>query len=264
MNNAMRAIIKKDFKGVISNKLLYSRLYIVPIVMVVLIPTIFLIASYFSGMDDIDVKMSRFLSSLPVSLDMGRLDLTLANISLNFLVPMFFLTIPIMTGSTMAASAFVGEKERQTLKTLLYCPLTLKDIFKAKVLASLVLSLLVTAVSFVVLVVVFETESYFILGSFVALSPMWAVILLLLVPSISMLAIILIVRSSAKAQSVEEAQQSASYLVFPLLAFIIPQLSGLFFLNIWIIAGVGVVCAFLAWIFFNKAMQGFTYEKIVS
>ncbi len=78
-----------------------------------------------------------------------------------------------------------------------------------------------------------------------------------------MLAITLIVRQSAKAQSVEESQQAASYLVFPIIALLISQFAGLFFVDIWILLAIGIVCAILAWIFFNKAMKGFTYEKLI-
>ena len=264
MNNAMRAIMKKDFRGVKNNRLLYSRLFMVPIIMVIFLPSVFLVMCYMtSNGADVDANTLEFINSLAPSLNRGRIDLTLANLLLNYIMPMFFLTIPIMSGATMAASAFVGEKERQTLETLLYCPLTLKQIFKAKVLASLYLSLLISAVSFGVLVVVFEIEAYFLLGQVMAFSAMWIVVLLLLVPAITMFATTLIVRESAKAQSVEESQQAASYLVLPVIAIIISQFGGLFLVNIWIILVIGILCAVLAWIFFNKAMKGFTYEKLI-
>ena len=37
-----------------------------------------------------------------------------------------------MTASIMAASSFVGEKEKRTLETLLYSPLTVGQIFRAR------------------------------------------------------------------------------------------------------------------------------------
>ena len=72
--------------------------------------------------------------------------------------------IPIMAASIMAASAFVGEKERHTLETLLYCPLTLKQIFQAKVWASFLLSMLVSLISFTAMLLVIEAELFFLMG----------------------------------------------------------------------------------------------------
>ena len=67
-------------------------------------------------------------------------------------MPLYFLIIPIMAATVMSATSFVGEKEKQTLETLLYCPLSLKQIFRAKVLASFLLSMLVSGISFVAMV----------------------------------------------------------------------------------------------------------------
>lgn len=41
------------------------------------------------------------------------------------------LMIPVMASSVMAASSFVGEKEKHTLETLLYSPLSLKQLFQS-------------------------------------------------------------------------------------------------------------------------------------
>ena len=49
-------------------------------------------------------------------------------------MPPFFLFVPIMASSVMAASSFVGEKEKHTLETLLYSPLSLRQLFQSKVL----------------------------------------------------------------------------------------------------------------------------------
>ena len=127
MKAAMYAIIKKDFRIVTSNRRLFSALLIVPLVLTIVLPSIFVITIHFVP-DDPDI--TKLLSLLPETARMESLELTLSGMILNYILPVFFLIIPIMTASIMAASAFVGEKERHTLETLLYCPLTLKQIFK--------------------------------------------------------------------------------------------------------------------------------------
>lgn len=117
----------------------------------------FLITIHFIP-DDPDIM--RLLDLLPETSRMDSLELTLSSMILNYILPVFFLVIPIMTASIMAASAFVGEKERHTLETLLYCPLTLKQIFRAKVWASFLLSMLVSLITFVAMFLVIETELF--------------------------------------------------------------------------------------------------------
>ena len=256
MKTTMYAIIKKDFRGLAANRRLFIALLIVPLILTIVLPSIFLITIHFIP-DDPDIM--RLLDLLR----MDSLELTLSSMILNYILPVFFLVIPIMTASIMAASAFVGEKERHTLETLLYCPLTLKQIFRAKVWASFLLSMLVSLITFVAMFLVIETELFFLMGRLLLPSISWLVVLLLVSPAISLIAVTLIVRGSAKAQSVEESQQVAVFLLLPLLLLIVGQFTGVLLMNVWILLGLGVVCAVLAWILLQKSMGRFTYEKLL-
>lgn len=91
----------------------------------------------------------------------------------------------------------------------------------------------------------------------------WLVVMLLLSPAISLIAVTLIVRGSAKAQSVEESQQAAVFLIIPLILLIAGQFTGVLLMNVWILLGLGAVCAILAWVLLQKSMGRFTYEKLL-
>lgn len=91
----------------------------------------------------------------------------------------------------------------------------------------------------------------------------WVVILCLFSPAISLIAVTLIVRGSAKARSVEESQQSAVFLILPVILFVSGQLAGVLLLNIWILLGLSMICMVLAWIFMRNALGRFTYEKLL-
>ena len=179
------------------------------------------------------------------------------------MLPVFFLIIPIMSASIMAASSFVGEKEKHTLETLLYCPLSVRRIFRAKVLASFLLSMMVSLISFCAMMAVLELESWILMGTLLIPSISWLVILLLLAPSISLIAVTLIVRRSAKAQSVEESQQSAVFLVIPVILMIVGQSTGLLLVSAWILLAFGLICALLAWLLLKTCMGKFTYEMLL-
>ena len=168
-----------------------------------------------------------------------------------------------MAASVTAASAFAGEKEKHTLETLLCCPLSLKQIFCAKVLASFFLSMAVCLFSFCCMMLVLETEVFFLMGSLLLPGAGWIFVLLLISPSVSLIAVTLIIRGSAKARSVEESQQGAVFLIIPVLLLIAGQFSGLLLLNVWLLAALGVVCALLAWLLLKIALRGFTSERLL-
>lgn len=204
------------------------------------------------------------LSLLPESIQESSLEQLIHQMLLNYILPVFFLMIPIMTASIMAASSFVGEKEKRTLETLLYAPLTLKEIFRAKVLACFLVSMLVSLISFAAMLLVLETELFFLTGSGLFPGISWLVILLLVSPAISLIAITLIVRQSAKAKTVEESQQGAVFLIIPIVLLAIGQFTGVLMLSVWVLLGLGVLCALVAGLLLKRAMGNFTYEKLLS
>ena len=260
MNRAMYAVMKKDFRGIISNRRLFLELLIVPLILTIVLPSIFVVAIHFAP-DDPDVL--KMLELLPQGSRTGGVEMAVTGLILNYILPVFFLMIPIMTASIMAASSFVGEKEKHTLETLLYCPLSVKQIFQAKVLASFLFSMMVALISFAAMMIVLEMEAFFIMDRLIMPAAGWIVILCLLSPSISLVTVTLIVRGSAKAQSVEESQQGAVFLIVPLILLVAGQFAGVMLLNVWILLGLGVLCALLAWVLLQKAVGRFTYEMLL-
>lgn len=260
MKRAEKAIIKKDIRGITSNRRLFSALWIVPLALTVVLPSIFVCVAHFAP-DDPDVLA--LLELLPGAANTESVELAIAGIIFNYILPAFFLMIPIMTASVMAASAFVGEKEKHTLETLLYCPLSVKEIFRAKVLASFLLSMLVSLVSFAAMLTVLGLESIFLMGSPLLPGGGWVIVLFLLSPAVSLIAVTLIVRNSARAQSVEESQQSAVFLIIPVILLVVGQFAGVMILNVWILLGLSIVCALLARLLLQRAVKRFTYEMLL-
>ena len=260
MNRAMYAVMKKDFRGIISNRRLFLELLIVPLILTIVLPSIFVVAIHFAP-DDPDIL--KMLELLPQGSRTGGVEMAVTGLILNYILPVFFLMIPIMTASIMAASSFVGEKEKHTLETLLYCPLSVKQIFQAKVLASFLFRMMVALISFAAMMIVLEIEAFFIMDRLIMPAAGWIVILCLLSPSISLITVTLIVRGSAKAQSVEESQQGAVFLIVPLILLVAGQFAGVMLLNVWILLGLGVLCALLAWVLLQKAVGRFTYEMLL-
>lgn len=88
-------------------------------------------------------------------------------------------------------------------------------------------------------------------------------ILLLVAPAVSLIAVTLIVRGSARAQSVEESQQGAVFLILPLVLLVAGQFTGLLLISAWLLLGLGLVCALVAWLLLKRALGRFRYEALL-
>lgn len=113
------------------------------------------------------------------------------------------------------------------------------------------------------MLLVTELESYFLLGTLLVPGINWLVILALVSPAISLIAVTLIVRGSAKAQTVEESQQSAVFLILPVILLVVGQTTGLMLVNGWVLLGLGVVCGLIAFLMLKMCMGRFTYEMLL-
>ncbi|MCL2277002.1 MAG: ABC transporter permease subunit [Treponema sp.] len=257
------AIMKKDLKSVTSNKNMMISLIVVPVMMAVVLPVIFIMTTVFIPEDSPDMaELMTLLGSVTIYEENNIREMILSMV-LNFVLPMFFLIIPVMASSVMASSSFVGEKEKKTLETLLYSPIPLRDIFNAKILASFLLSMTVSVLSFFAMIIIFETLLLILLNTMIMPNINWLIIMLLVSPSMSLIAINLIVRGSAKAQTSEEAQQSSLFLVLPVILLVVGQFTGIMMLGFHIFLILGAVPALIAFLMFRGKFGNYTYEKIL-
>ena len=261
MNTGQFALIKKDMRSVISNKQVFAVLLIVPIVLTIALPSIFVFVILFAP--DAASDFQKLLDILPAPNREYSQQQQIFSLILNQLMPSFFLIIPIMASSVMAASSFVGEKEKHTLETLLYSPLSLGRLFQSKILAGFSVGMMISYSSFAAMLLVMELESFFLTGNLLLPAASWLAIMLLIAPAISLIAIAVTVRSSAKAQTIEEAQQRAVFLIFPILALLIGQFTGIILISAGLLWGVGIVLAALAILLVKRAAGNFTYEKLL-
>jgi len=261
MNAAQFALIRKDIRSITSNKQVFAVLLIVPLVLTIALPSIFVFVISFAP--DAASDFQKLLDMLPAANEALSQQQRIFGLILNQIMPSFFMIIPIMASSVMAASSFVGEKEKHTLETLLYSPLSLGQLFRSKILAGFSVGIMVSYISFAAMLLVLELEMFFLSGSFILPAASWLAIMLLIAPSISLIAIAVTVRGSAKAQTIEEAQQRAVFLIFPILALLIGQFTGIILISAVLLWGAGIVLAALAVLLMKGAAANFTYEKLL-
>ena len=107
MNGAMTAIIRKDFRAVTTNKHLLTGLLAVPIALTIVMPSIFLFMIHFAP-EETDIQ--KMLEILPPAMRSENPELTAAGMVLNFVLPVFFLIIPVMAASIMAGQLLCRRK----------------------------------------------------------------------------------------------------------------------------------------------------------
>ena len=150
-------------RSVTSNKQVFTVLLIVPIVLTIALPSIFVFVISFAP--DAASDFQKLLDMLPAPNGEYSQQQQIFSLILNQIIPSFFLIIPIMASSVMAASSFVGEKEKHTLETLLYSPLSLGQLFQSKILAGFSVGMMISFSSFAAMLLVMELESFFLIGN---------------------------------------------------------------------------------------------------
>lgn len=261
MNIKQLALIKKDIRSITSNKQVLMVMLMVPLALAIVLPSMIALVTVL--VPDSTSDFQKLLEMLPVPAGEYNQEQMILGLMLNKIMPAFFLVIPVMASSVMAASSFVGEKEKHTLETLLYSPLSLKQLFQSKILAGFSVGMMVSYISFAAMMLVLEIEMFFLTGSVIMPDLSWLIIMLFIAPAISIVAIAVTVRGSAKAQTMEEAQQRAVFLIFPILALVIGQFTGIILVNAWLLLGLGIVLAVLDVLLMRGAARKFTYEKLL-
>lgn len=261
VNVQERALIRKDFHEIWDSKMARSTLVIVPLILVIAVPVVFLLVVLFAPADQVN-GADTLMKMLPEEAKGYSIQQASMYMMSNMMFPMFFLMIPLMVSSVSAANSFVGEKERGTLETLLTTPMSLSQIFKAKVLGCILLSAVVTAISFLTFTAVMTIGTVILKMPFF-LNWSWVVLLLLFAPAITVFGVVFMVLVSAKSKSYVESVQTSGYIILPLVLLFVGEFTGLFMLNalsFLIISAVVIVVDYFIW---NATARSFESEKLL-
>jgi len=125
---AIWAIMRKDLKLVLKNKMVWLPMVLVPAILSIVLPMVmFALPSLFGPTTAETEDVAPLLEQMPghLSLQIAALsDLErLAVLSSSYLVAPLFLIVPLVVSSVLAADSFAGERERKTLEALLYTPI---------------------------------------------------------------------------------------------------------------------------------------------
>lgn len=260
------AVMRKDWLEVVRNSQLLASLVIVPLIFAVVFPVAILLLGNSGILTSTVTGLQGFLDHFPagvVPASYTTEQLVVYAVIVYFLAP-FFLFIPVMTASITAASSLVGEKERRTIEGLLYTPLSNRELVLAKVLGSVIPAVVLTWIAFVVYTVLVGVLGAPMMGGIFFPTWAWAVLIVLLVPLVSFLATSLIVAVSGRSTTMQGAQGTSMFVIFPVLALVLGQATGVMLFNVVVALIAAVVLAILDVLAFVLVVAKFQREQIVT
>ena len=125
--------------------------------------------------------------------------------------------VPLTISVAVASNAIVGERERGTGEFLAHSPLTMKEIYFGKLLASVVPGYLITVVGFALYSLVVNLTVGPKVGGWSFPTSGWILLIILVIPPVIAIAIALVLRLSARMRSAAAAQQASSLVTLPII-----------------------------------------------
>ncbi|WP_020573815.1 ABC transporter permease subunit [Actinopolymorpha alba] len=238
---AIRAIVRRDLSIVRTNRAVLVPLAVLPLVFAVVFPTL---GGLIARVDVPDGDLQRLLRTVQGWVFDGLPDgsgVQLAALLLGYLLPPLTLVIPLIVVMVLATDSVAGERERGTLEGLLLAPVSDRDLLVAKLLGALLPAVAINLGCALIYLTITDIAMWPVLGRPLLPHATWLVLVLVVAPSVSAAALALAVFVSARARSVQGAQQIASVTVLPLVFLVVGQFSGLLFLGPWQLVGVAAV-----------------------
>ncbi len=264
-------IARKDIKEASQNKAVWLPIVIVPAIFVLIMPAALILGfstaatAIENPMSDPDFamfldRMPAFMTELIRGLDERQSAIMLL---LGYLFAPFFLIMPLMFSTVIAAESFAGERERKTIEALLYTPATDAELFTGKVLAGFIPAVLITLVSFAAYTIVLNAMAYPVMGRLWFPLPSWYPLVLWISPAISLLGIAFTVLISVKTQTFMGAYQTSGSLVLVVLALLAGQATGVIYLSVLVGLLIGMVLLVIDAVLMYFAVRIFNRDKLL-
>ncbi len=260
MRKRLGAIILKDLKAILRNRQIWIPMVILPLIMSVFMPSMFLygLEKGAKKMNDIQPMLKMIPAGIEFESNVGKIFYVI----LNFMFPPLFLMIPLMAGSIIGASCLVGEKEAKTLETILYTPISLTELLLGKLLATFLPSYTITLVSFGLFSAVVNYGG----GSYLSEAfpnVKWIVLIAMVCPAVILFGLSSMVIISAYASTFQGAQQLSGFVVIPFLMLVVAQTSGAFAVQTWHLVATAPALLLLDYLLISFAARRLTYERLL-
>ncbi len=254
-------LVKKDLGAIWSRGSRRALLVLLPLTLVLGIPAV-----YFVGMLLLPVEAGARLPEAVMELLPGyvqgldcRQGWMVAFTKL--ICPLLFLCVPVLTAAASASYAFVAERESGTLETLLLTSMDMKAVFTAKVGSCTILSVVISGAAFGVFGAgAIVAEAFAQVPVFFDVE--WLILVVLVMPVLSLFSVVFVALIMTRVHSTGESLETMGYLIVPLAALYLAQLTGILRLNGWMLLGGAVALAVADVVLYNAAARAFQPERL--
>ncbi len=246
---AIFAIIRKDLQVASQNKGVMLPILILPLIFFVVLPWLVTFVPSLvnvggvsaSNLDQLQALIQRMPAGFQQEMAGYEGNQLLAVFFLVYMMAPFFLIVPLMVSSVIAADSFAGEKERNTMEALLYSPTTDRELFVAKLLSGWLAAIAVALVGFVLYAVMANLAAWSLMHRIFFPNMMWLVLIAWVVPALPGLGLGAMVLVSARAQGFQDAYQTGGLVVLPVLFLVFGQVSGVMYFSVPMVFLLGLV-----------------------
>jgi ABC-type Na+ efflux pump permease subunit len=261
---AIRALAARDLLAVRRSKAVMLPMLLVPALLLIVLPIVLAIAA---GRSD-PGGIGRFVESLPENLSAPIIGLPeneriIVLVHGHLLAPLF-LIVPLMVSAVIAADAFAGEKERRSIESLLYLPVSDRDLFLAKIIASLVPAVAISWIGFALYALVSNVSAWPVMHRVFLPTALWMVVILWVAPAVALLGLGVMVRVSARATTTQEANQLGGAVILPLIFLALGQSTGLLLLDLPVAIAVGLAVWLVALLLTANGARRFARDRLAA
>lgn len=215
------AIAGVDLRRLFKSKDYWIPLMILAVLFFVVVP--FLSLSMLGRLADTSLagQLSRMVGNLPAgiadSAPVGTPAARASYVIAVYLLAPIAIIVPLTISVAVAANTIVGERERGTGEFLAHSPLTTREIYYGKLIASLIPGYLATIVGFSLYSLVVNITVGPEMGGWFFPTSGWFILILWVIPPFIAVAISIVLRMSARMRSAAAAQQSSSLVTLPVI-----------------------------------------------
>jgi ABC-type Na+ efflux pump permease subunit len=239
-------VTSKDLSVFRKNKYVLYSLIALPLVMGVVLPTIFVFS--------LNAEASQ----------LTRSQLMAAANQIADIVSTYMILVPAILPSIIASYSFVGEKIERSLEPLLATPTTDGELLMGKSLASIIPCLGVTYLAASISLTIMDVWSQTKLGYLLLPNSYWMVAMGMISPLACVMSVEANVIVSSRVNDIRAAQQLGSLIVLPLIFLVIFAASGVASSSVLLALGVAAVLAVADVALFYLAKATFQREEILT
>ena len=263
----VKAVIRADLY-----RLIKSRDYWIPLVILggmffVILPSILLGAMSLVKDTGAVAQIGDIIGTLPESIQQniqGDNGATRASYAFAvYLLAPIAIIVPLTISSAVGANSIVGERERGTGEYLAHSPLTVKEIYLGKLIASLIPGYAAGIVGFALYSVVVNVIVGSQVGGWFFPTAGWLLLVLWVVPPFIAIALSLILRLSARVRSAASAHQASSLVTLPVILMSYGVASGLLYSPVISAALAGLIAWIIAFALLGSGAKSIRRERLL-